>query len=62
MKVTVEIKDYSIPAKVPIKVHNAWHDSNKVELEVDGQRYTVVSEEIVSAIKRATLGREGLVF
>lgn len=62
MKVTVEINDYSNPAKAPIKVHSAWSDSNKVELEIDGVRYKVVAEELISAIKRANLGREGLVF
>ena len=55
MKVTCEINDYSNPAKPNIKVHNAWNDSTKVELEIDGIRYTVNSEELISAIKRATL-------
>ena len=55
MKVTCEIKDYSNPTKENIKVHNAWNDSGKVELEVNGERYTVVAEELISAVKRATL-------
>lgn len=53
MKVTVEISDYSNPAQIPIRVHNAWADSQKVELEADGKRYTVDAEELISAIKRA---------
>ena len=56
MKVTVEIKDYSQPTQPCIRVHNAWHDGAKVELEVKGERYTVSGEELISAIKRAMVG------
>ena len=56
MKVTVEIKDYSKPAQPCIRVHNAWHDGAKVELEVKGERYTVSGEELTAAIKRAMVG------
>ena len=55
MKVTCEVKDYSNPAKPNIKIHNAWSDAGKVEIEINGERYTVVAEEIISAIERATL-------
>ena len=55
MRVTAEITDYSNPAMSSIRVHNAWNDSNKVELEVDGKRYTVLSSELISAVKRCTL-------
>ena len=56
MKVTVEIRDYSKPAQPCIRVHNAWRDGEKVELEVDGKRYTVCAEELISAVKRAMVG------
>lgn len=56
MRVACEINDYSNPAMPCIRVHNAWNDSNKVELEVDGKRYTVVAEELISAINRVKLG------
>lgn len=56
MKVTIEIKDYSNPAMPAIRVHNSWNCPGRVELEVDGKRYTVVSEELRSAVDRATLG------
>ncbi len=56
MKVTVEINDYSNPVQPCIKVHNSWHDGSKVELEVKGERYTVSADELISAIKRATVG------
>lgn len=55
MKVTIEIDDYSNPAMPNIRIHNAWSSSDKVVLEVDGKRYTVSSEEFISAVKRATL-------
>ena len=56
MKVTCEIKDYSNPTQPCIRVHNAWSDGSKVELEVKGEYYTVCAEELISAIKRATVG------
>ena len=56
MKVTVEINDYSKPAQPCIRVHNAWGDGTKVELEVKGERYIVSGEELISAIKRAMVG------
>ena len=52
MKVT-EIKDYSNPEKRSIKVHNVWFDNEKVELKVNGERYTVNADELISAIERA---------
>lgn len=55
MKVTVEINDYSKPAQPCIRIHNAWADGEKVELEVKGERYTVDGNELLSAIKRAML-------
>lgn len=55
MKVTIELTDYSNPAKPSIRVHNAWMDSNKVELEVKGERYTLSADELISAVKRAKL-------
>jgi len=55
MKVTCEIKDYSNPAKSNIRIHNAWSDWDKVELEINGERYTVLANELISAVKRATL-------
>jgi hypothetical protein len=56
MKVTVEINDYSKPTQPCIRVHNAWSDGSKVELEVKGERFTVSAEELISAIQRAKVG------
>ena len=56
MKVTVEIDDYSKPAQPCIRVHNAWGDGTKVELEIKGERYIVSGEELISAVKRAMVG------
>lgn len=55
MQVTVEINDYSNPAKLPIRVHNAWNYGENVEIEIDGVRYTVNGNELISAIKRCLL-------
>lgn len=55
MKITAEITDYSNPTKANIRVHNAWGDGNKVELEINGERYVVKASELISAIQRCTL-------
>lgn len=55
MKVTCEIRDYSNPAKPNIIIHNAWNDSGKVELQIGNERYTVLADELISAVRRATL-------
>lgn len=52
MKITTEITDYSEPAKIPIRVHNHWNIGKFVELEVNGERYTVKGSELISAINR----------
>ena len=53
---TVEINDYSKPAQPCIRIHNAWSDGSKVELEIKGERFTVSAEELISAIQRAKVG------
>ena len=55
MRVTIEINDYSEPAKPSIRVHGSWNNGKKVELEVDGKFYRVDGEEMRSAISRAML-------
>ena len=59
MKVTIEIHDYSDPAKPNIRVHSAWSDGDKAELEIDGKRYTVIAEELISALKKVQLNTFG---
>ena len=59
MKVTCEIEDYSNPAKPSIRIHNAWNDNGRIELEVNGERYVVSAAEIKSAVERATLNLFG---
>ena len=52
MKITTEINDYSEPAKPSIRIHNHWNIGRFVELEVNGERYTVKGSELISAINR----------
>lgn len=59
MKVTCEITDYSNPAKPNIRIHNAWNDNGRIELEVNGERYVVSAAELKSAVERATLNEYG---
>lgn len=51
IKVTCELKDYSEPAKQPIRVHSHWNYRNLVELEVNGERYTVAGSDLIEAVK-----------
>ena len=59
MKITAKINDYSEPAKTPILVHNHWNYGDMVELEVNGERYTVKGSELISAINRCMLNPFG---
>ena len=56
MKVTIEIRDYSQPKQIPIRVHNSWCDGDKVELQIKDQYYTVSADELISAVQRARVG------
>lgn len=59
MKITVQIEDYSNPAQPQIRVHNSWSDGEKVEIEINGERYTVNGNELISAVKRCMLNAFG---
>ena len=54
MKVTCEIEDYSRPAMPSIRIHNGFIPG-QVELEVEGKRYVVNAEELISAVNKAEL-------
>lgn len=51
VKVSCQIHDYSEPAKESIKVHSHWNINRFVELEIDGKRYTVNGNELITAIQ-----------
>ena len=59
MKITIEINDYTTPAKPSIRIHNGWADGERVELEVAGERYVVDGKELISAVRRAMLDSLG---
>lgn len=50
VKVTCEVKDYSEPAKVNIRVHSHWNINRFVEIEINGERYTVNGNDLKTAI------------
>lgn len=60
MEVTVQIDDYSKPAQPRMKIHNAWHDGDKVEIEIDDKRYTVCADELISAVNKCKLNFRGI--
>ena len=51
--VTCQLEDYSTPAMPQIKVHSHWNTKRYVELEVDGKRYTVVGQDLITAVENA---------
>lgn len=51
--VTCQLEDYSTPAMPRIKVHSRWDTKRHVELEVDGKRYTVVGQDLITAVENA---------
>ena len=59
MKITAEINDYSNPSKSKIRIHNHWNHGDMVEVEVNGERYTVKGSELISAINRCMLDAFG---
>ena len=54
VKVTCEIKEYSDSTKSRILVHNHWNSNQFVELEINGERYTLSAIELKTAIEKCT--------
>ena len=52
IKVTCQVEVYNESKAEPsIKIHNHWCFNNRVEIEIDGKRYCVIAEDIITAIK-----------
>ena len=54
IKVTCEVSTYSETATPNIRVYNHWNDKDKVEIEIDGKRYTVVADDMIRAVNNCT--------
>ncbi len=54
IKVTCTVQNYDNPAKEDLKVHSHWHQKEMVELEINGQRYTVLARDVEAAVKNCT--------
>ena len=55
MRVTIIIRDFSNPAQPSICVHDAWPNGDRAELEIEGKRYTVNADELISALQKVKL-------
>lgn len=55
MNVSVRIKEYSDPKKEDVIIHSHGLNGSKVMLEIDDKKYTVVGDELISAVKRCML-------
>lgn len=59
MKVTCEIKDKSRPAKQNIRIHSEYFGGDDVEVEINGERYTVNGLDLISAVNKCMLNNLG---
>lgn len=50
VRVTCEINDYSEPRKPSMRIHSHWNSNSFVELEINGEKYTVDGKELKIAI------------
>jgi len=50
-----QINDEDVPLnkEVNLEVHSYWNENSKVVLFIDGKRYTVVAEDLKTAIENA---------
>lgn len=53
IKVTCQLDDYSSLSMPSIKVHNNWNTKRNVDLEIDGERYTVNGYDLIQAVQNA---------
>lgn len=51
IKVTCEVQTYDNPAKPSIRVHSSWAFRDRVEIEINGERYTVIAKDIIAAVQ-----------
>ena len=53
IKVTNEVSTYDDPAKASIRVYSHWNDSDRVVIEINDYKVTVLAEEMKAAIDNA---------
>ena len=51
IEVTCGVRNYDEPAKESLKVHSHWLRNDFVVLEIDGEKYTVVADHLITAIE-----------
>ncbi len=49
--VTCKVKNYDNPAKPDMKIHNHWNESDKVVLEINGEMFTFLANDLRCAIE-----------
>lgn len=49
VKVTCEIDDYSEPSRQHIRMHNHWRGGTLIEIEINGERYSVDGNDLKTA-------------
>jgi len=59
MDVICKLGEYSNPSKGEVNIESHLGDHNMVEIVIDGKRYVVCAEEVISAVKRVKLNVMG---
>jgi len=54
IKVTCQISNYDEPAKQSIFLHNHWNRKEMIVIEINGEKYTVLAKDLISAITNCT--------
>ena len=54
VKVTCELQTYDDPAKPNVRVHSHWNVNDRVVIEVNGEKVTVIAKDIIAAIQNCT--------
>jgi len=54
IKITCQVDTYNEPAKPSIKIHAHWNEPEKVVIEYDDIKLTVVAKDIITAIYNCT--------
>ena len=55
IKVTNELNTYDEPAKTSVRIHSHWNEPKKIVVEfLGGEKRTVITSELLAAIKNAT--------
>jgi hypothetical protein len=54
VRVTCELQTYDEPAKHSIRVHSHWNMNDRVVIEVNGEKVTIIAKDMIAAVQNCT--------